>query len=63
MDNVQSQLDPKQILTPERFMEYEKSVIGSERVAYAVKLIDRDGVNVLDACGARGEKNVAPELR
>ena len=48
------QLDPKAILTPERFIEYEQSIVGSERVSSALDLIKHDGLKILDIGGASG---------
>jgi SAM-dependent methyltransferase len=49
-----TQLAPKEILTPDRFVEYEQTIIGSERVACALELITRDGLDILDIGGASG---------
>jgi SAM-dependent methyltransferase len=48
------QLDATQILTPERFREYEQSIIDSDRVLSALDLIKTDDSRILDVGGASG---------
>jgi ubiquinone/menaquinone biosynthesis C-methylase UbiE len=51
---MNSQLHPKDILTPERFLEYEKQFIGSDRMDYILKCIDKENMKIIDIGGASG---------
>jgi SAM-dependent methyltransferase len=51
MDN---QLSPEKVLTPEKFLEYEKILMGNERMDYIMKYIDKDGIKIIDIGGASG---------
>lgn len=51
---MNSQLHPKDILAPERFLEYETQFTGSDRLDYILKCIDKDNMKVIDIGGASG---------
>jgi len=48
------QLNIDEILTPEKFLEYERQFIGNERIDYILKCIDKDGMKIIDIGGASG---------
>lgn len=51
---MDKQLKPDEILTPEKFLEYEKQFIGNDRMEYILKCIDKDGMKIIDIGGASG---------
>lgn len=54
MKNMNKQMLPDKILTPEKFLEYEKIFLGNERMEYLLDRIDRNGLKVIDIGGASG---------
>jgi SAM-dependent methyltransferase len=51
---VHSQLDPREVLDPDRFRDYEHSTVRSPLLAELVSRIDRPGMAVCDVGGATG---------
>lgn len=51
---MNNQLNPNEILTPEKFLEYEKQFIGNDRMEYILKCIEKDDVKIIDIGGASG---------
>lgn len=51
---MSAQLDPEQVLDPERFLAYEQSIRSSRLVPRVLRLLDRPGLEVCDVGGASG---------